>query len=290
MSQHVRMRMDYIHDESIEQLIGTAMREDVGAGDVTSDSLVPADVQARARIVAKEPASVCGLSLCRQVFRTYNDAIQCELPVEDGDEVQPGETVLELQGSARSLLTAERVALNFLQRLSGVATLTRTYVQAVSGTGVAILDTRKTTPGFRTLEKYAVLCGGGQNHRMGLYDHVMIKDNHRLVWTGEGMDLAASVEAARKAHPELAVEIEVDSLDEYRQVLSAKPEWILLDNMTCDQLRACVDMPHEPSKLEASGGVTLETVRAIAETGVDAISVGALTHSAPAVDFSLEFL
>jgi nicotinate-nucleotide pyrophosphorylase (carboxylating) len=225
------------------------------------------------------------------VFRRLDRRVHVEPLVRDGDAVHAGTVCFRIRGPARALLTGERTALNFLQRLSGIATHTRAFVRRVRRYGTAILDTRKTTPGWRHLEKYAVRCGGGQNHRQGLWDAVLIKDNHRRFWvqSGSGRTLAEAVRAARRACPGRTIEIEVDTLDELRDVLEGQPDWILLDNLSPALLRQCVRETRGRARLEASGGVQLERVAAIAATGVDAISVGSLTHSAPAVDFSMEF-
>jgi nicotinate-nucleotide pyrophosphorylase (carboxylating) len=255
------------------------LAEDVGDGDLTSVSVVDEDATCLGRFLAKEPGVVCGLEVAAEVF----DRLGAELQplASDGDRVEPG-PVAEVAGPARTVLTGERLALNLIGRLSGIATLTRRYVDAVAGTGAVILDTRKTTPGLRALEKHAVACGGGQNHRLGLYDGILIKDNH--------LRLAGSLPEAviRAKQTGVPVEVECDTLDQVREALAAGPDSILLDNMAVDELREAVRLAGGQVRLEASGGVTLETVRAIAETGVDFISVGALTHSAPALDVSME--
>jgi nicotinate-nucleotide pyrophosphorylase (carboxylating) len=257
------------------------LAEDVGAGDATSNAVIDEDAVCEARILVKEPGVVCGLRAAASVF----DALGARLEplVADGDRVEPG-PVARVEGPARAVLTGERLALNLVGRLSGIATLTRRYVDAVEGTGATILDTRKTTPGLRELEKEAVRCGGGTNHRFGLDDGVLIKDNH--------LRLAPSIsEAVRRARSTgLPVEVECDTLDQVGEALAAGADRILLDNMTPDELRAAVSLAAGRTELEASGGVSLDTVRAIAETGVDFISVGALTHSARALDVSLEVL
>jgi nicotinate-nucleotide pyrophosphorylase (carboxylating) len=257
------------------------LAEDVGAGDVTSAAVIDEDAVCEARIVLKEPGVVCGLAVAAAVFDELGARLQ---PLAaDGDPVEPG-PVASVDGPARAVLTGERLALNLLGRLSGIATLTRRYVDAIEGTGATILDTRKTTPGLRELEKHAVRCGGGTNHRLGLFDGVLIKDNHlRLV-----PSIGEAVARARDAG--LPVEVECDTLDQVAEALDAGADRILLDNMSPDELRAAVARADSGAELEASGGVTLETVREIAETGVDFISVGALTHSARALDCSLEVL
>ena len=273
-------------NEDATRLIEAALAEDLGPGDVTSDSVVPADARARARIVQKQPGVVFGLDLAAAVFERTGaetfDKVIVEGQWRDG---VPADVAL-VTGPARALLAGERTALNFLGHLSGIATLTARYVDAVRGTGAAILDTRKTTPGLRTLEKAAVAAGGGTNHRVGLYDAILIKENHAALAGGVG----AAVEKARAAHPELEVEVECRDLDEVRAALAAGADRILLDNMDADGMRAAVAVRDEanPSvRLEASGGITLDNVTDVAATGVDLISIGALTHSAPALDLSL---
>ena len=263
------------------ELIDQALAEDVGAGDVTTSLLVPADARGRAVLTQKAPGVLAGLRVAEAVFHRVDPSLRWHSHAVEGEWDEPGRRVAEVAGSSRSILTAERVALNFLQRLSGVATLTARYVRAIEGTGTRILDTRKTTPGLRVLEKQAVLAGGGVNHRVGLFDAVLVKENHAAMAGGVG-------EATRLAlTSELPVEVECATLDEVREALEAGAPRILLDNMTNAELRAAVELVAGRAELEASGGVSLETVRAIAETGVDFISVGALTHSAPALDVSL---
>jgi nicotinate-nucleotide pyrophosphorylase (carboxylating) len=265
--------------------IQNALAEDIGSGDLTSTFLVPADHQSRARIFAKEDAVIAGTEAARAVYQQVDPQIAITRRRLDGDSVRPGDTVLEIAGRTRSILTGERVALNFIQRLSGVATITRRFVEAIAGTGAQILDTRKTTPGLRALEKAAVRAGGGRNHRMGLFDAVMVKDNHLLAHPS----LAAAIQEIRQKHPELLIEVEADSFEQVREFVHlASINVILLDNMSPEEIRTCVALRRPGLKFEASGGVSLSTVRAIAETGVDYISVGQLTHSAPSIDFSLE--
>jgi nicotinate-nucleotide pyrophosphorylase (carboxylating) len=275
--------------ETISQIVRAALAEDVGAGDITTEAAIPADARAQAAVVAKEPCVVAGLALVEAVFHELNPKLQVKLLVNDGDIVAKGTRVCALTGSARAILTGERTALNFLQRLSGIATLTREFVEAVAGTKAKILDTRKTTPTLRILEKYAVAVGGGQNHRMGLFDAMMIKDNHRVVLARLGpRALADAVATARKNRPNVPIIIEADTLEQVEEALAAGADHILLDNMTPNELREAVKLVAGRAKTEASGGVRLADVRTIAETGVDYISVGALTHSARAVDFSME--
>ena len=274
---------------STRELIEAALAEDVGNGDRTTRWTVPAGARAEARIIAKASGVVAGLDAAREVLLTVDPSIEVTAVLNDGDRVAPGDLVMRLAGPAASLLSAERVALNFLQRLSGVATLTRSYVDRVAGTGARILDTRKTTPGMRMLEKEAVRAGGGSNHRIGLFDMVLIKENHVAAAGG----ITAAVDSVRKHNAEgLRVEVETRDLAEVEEALRAGVDVILLDNMSLDGLRqavALVSASGAATQTEASGGVNLETVRAIAETGVDLISVGALTHSAPALDLSLLF-
>jgi len=256
------------------------LAEDVGDGDVTAESVVPADARLAAVLLLKEQGVVCGLEVVEAVFRELDPEVDFEPLARDGDLVQ-GE-VARVAGNARALLTGERTALNLLGRLSGIATLTRRYVDAVAGTGAVILDTRKTTPGLRALEKLAVRAGGGTNHRFGLFDAVLIKDNHLRLGGG----VAESVRRARETG--LPVEVECETLDDVRAALAAHADTILLDNMAVPQLREAVGLIDGRARTEASGGVTLDTVREIAETGVDSISVGALTHGARSLDVSME--
>jgi len=267
--------------------VAVALAEDVGAGDLTSRFFIPETHQSRARILAKQTAIVAGTEPAKSTFQQVDGDLVVEVTASDGASVHPGDTVFLISGRTRSILTGERVALNFLQRLSGVATLTREFVEAVKGTGAQILDTRKTMPGLRRLEKEAVAAGGGTNHRMGLFDAIMVKDNHLLAKP----DLAAVIQALRKEHPGILIELEADSLEQVREFVQLPGvNVILLDNMSPAEMRACVALRRSSLKFEASGGVNLQTVRSIAETGVDFISVGQLTHSASAVDFSLELL
>ena len=262
-----------------------ALAEDLGSGDLTSLFFVPETRVSKGRIFAKEASVVAGVETVRRVYQKLDERVELTILIRDGSRVEAGETVLEMSGPTRSILTGERVALNFIQRLSGIATLTAQFVKAVHGTGVAILDTRKTTPGLRALEKAAVKAGGGQNHRMGLYDGVMVKDNHLLAKP----ELQKAILSIRRIHPDILIEVEADSFDQVRDFVNLKGiDVLLLDNMSPDQLRACVSLRRPGLKFEASGGVSLATVRQIAETGVDFISVGQLTHSARAIDFSLE--
>jgi len=269
--------------DTVERVVYAALAEDVGAGDVTTEATVEADAVGIAELVVKEPGVVCGLGAAEAVFRALDPEVRFEALVEEGTPVERMTVVAVASGPLRAILTGERVALNFLGRLSGIATLTRSYVDAVAGTDVAILDTRKTTPGLRLLEKHAVACGGGRNHRFGLDDAVLVKDNH-LAAAGS---VRAAVERLRAA-TDLPIEVECDTLAQVSEALATGVDAILLDNMTPDELVTAVALAHGHARLEASGGVTLESVRAIAETGVDEISIGALTHSARSLDVSLE--
>jgi nicotinate-nucleotide pyrophosphorylase (carboxylating) len=276
--------------EEIRGAVAPALAEDIGSGDVTTLAAVPAAATARAVAVAREPLVVAGLALAEAAFRELSPAVQFTRATEDGQRVLEGKPLLRIAGPARALLSGERVALNFLQRLCGVATLTAQFVDAVKGTSARILDTRKTTPGWRRLEKYAVACGGGTNHRLGLFDMVLIKDNHLAALRGESPNaIAAAVERARAMYPKLKVEVEADTLEQVEQAVTAGADMVLLDNMNVVQLRLAVQKCKGRALAEASGGVNLASVRAIAETGVDFISVGALTHSARAVDIGLDF-
>lgn len=273
----------------VKDLIRRALDEDVGSGDVTSLSVIPEAVRGRAVILSRGQYVVAGVDVACAVFASVDGALRCDVRIKDGSAVEPNDVIMTIEGPIRGILTAERTALNFMQRLTGIASRTHEFTQKVKRYGTRILDTRKTTPTLRVLEKYAVTCGGGTNHRMGLYDMVLIKDNHRRLWQGAGIsNLQGAVEAARAKFPGVPVEVEVESEDELRDALRARPEWIMLDNMSPDRMKTCVAICAKQCKLEASGGVTLATVEAIAATGVDAISVGGLTHSAPAADLSLE--
>lgn len=271
----------------VEAAVKAALAEDLGlTGDITTNATVPADAVADAVIAARKPGVIAGLQLAETAFRLLDPSCEFDIRIPDGGAVKGKDVVARISGNARALLTAERVALNYMGRLSGIATLTRTYADAIAGTKARIADTRKTTPGLRALEKYAVRCGGGQNHRTGLFDAVLIKDNHIVAAGGLGV----AIEAARRTAGHMVkIEVEVDTLAQLDEVLKHKVDAVLLDNMTPDQLTAAVAKIAGRCLAEASGGVNLETVRAIAETGVDLISVGALTHSAPVLDLGLDF-
>ncbi|MBV9010219.1 MAG: carboxylating nicotinate-nucleotide diphosphorylase [Verrucomicrobia bacterium] len=270
--------------------IDTALSEDLGqGGDITSALLVPPNTQAHGRIVPREKAVIAGTLTAAEVFRRVDPSVKVSVEINDGTSVLGGETILEVRGSARSIVTAERVALNFLQHLCGIATLTREFVQAVGKNPARIMDTRKTTPGLRALEKAAVVAGGGLNHRFGLFDQVLVKDNH-LALQPDFERLAEAVRQAKAQQPPLQVEVEADTLEQVRALVKIEGiDVILLDNMPTPEMREAVALGRKSCiKFEASGGVTLKTVRRIAATGVDYISVGALTHSARAIDLSLD--
>jgi nicotinate-nucleotide pyrophosphorylase (carboxylating) len=269
--------------DQVERVVRSALAEDVGAGDLTTDAIVPAEARCRALLLLEEPGTACGVPVAAAVLRALDPAVQVEALVDEGARVtETPATLAELEGPARAVLTGERVALNLLGRLCGIASLTRRFVELAEGTGAAILDTRKTTPGLRALEKYAVRCGGGRNHRDGLDDAILVKENHLRLGGG----IAAAVAAARATG--LPVEVEAETLDQVREALAAGAERILLDNMTPEQVARAVELVAGQAQLEASGGISLQTVRAYAETGVDFVSVGALTHAARSLHVSLE--
>ena len=275
----------------VADLIRRALDEDVGPGDATTEALVDPALPACAVIAAREELVVSGLGVAAEVFRAVDAQTVCTPLVRDGESVSTGCAVLRIEGPARALLTAERTALNLLQRMCGIATAAAALLRQLDGTGVRLLDTRKTAPGMRLLDKYAVACGGGTNHRIGLHDAILIKDNHLAFWRANHKGtLADAVRAARAARPGLKIEIEVDTLDQLREALPGNPDWVLLDNMPPPLLREAVALCAGRCKTEASGGITAKTLRAVAETGVTAISVGALTHSVRAADLGLDFL
>ena len=275
--------------DSSRDIIDLALAEDIGSGDATVRWFTNAEAKASAKIVTRQDACLAGVDVTAEVFRRIDPTLEISILLQNGHSLQAGDTVLSVSGPAGSILTAERTALNFIQRLSGTATIARAYVNAVAGTGVRILDTRKTTPGMRLLEKNAVAAGGATNHRMGLYDMVMVKDNHLAIGS-DASDLQASISRARAENPGLKIEIEADTVEQALRFANLHGvDVILLDNMSLADLRTVVASRPAGIALEASGGVTLSTVRAIAETGVDFISVGAMTHSAPSVDFGLDF-
>ena len=268
--------------------IAGALKEDIGEGDVTTDFFVPETVQATGRIVARENAVIAGTEAAAEAFRQVDPLLQIQLNCHDGDNIAAGDLIIEVRGSARSILKAERVALNFLQRLCGIATLTRQFVDAVGNHSAKILDTRKTTPGLRALEKAAVIAGGGLNHRFGLYDMVLVKDNH-LAAVGGLSSFADRIRQLRRERPNIRVEVEADDLEQVRAFIELDGiDVILLDNMTPAQIREAVALKRNNIKFEASGGITLKNVRRVAATGVDYISIGALTNAARAIDLALE--
>ncbi len=274
----------------IQHAVRAALAEDIGPGDVTTLATVPESATMSAEMVAREPLVLAGLAFATAAFRDLDRELVIAPHASDGGLCERGQTLLRITGSARALLSAERVALNFVQRLSGIATLTAQFVEQVKATPVKILDTRKTAPGWRRFEKYAVKCGGGTNHRVGLFDLVLVKDNHLAALRHEPPNaIAAAVQRARAAYPELKVEVEADTLEQVWHAIAAHADIILLDNMSLEGLRAAVALVGGRAQTEASGGVNLQTVRAIAETGVNFISVGAITHSARAVDIALDF-
>jgi nicotinate-nucleotide pyrophosphorylase (carboxylating) len=283
-------RTDISKRRDVRDLVRRSLQEDIGTGDVTSLAMLAPGDTARAVIVSRGKYVVAGGAIAKLVFSVCDPKLSVRVLVKDGTRVSAGDPIMHVKGKARSILAAERVALNFLQRMTGIATLTRQFVQKAKPYGVQVLDTRKTTPLLRILEKNAVLCGGGVNHRMGLYDRVLIKDNHRAFWKRSRKgNLAEAVIAARRRNPGLQVEVEIESENDLKSVLKASPDWVLLDNMPPGLMRRCVEICKGKCKVEASGGVSLKTIERISQTGVDAVSIGALTHSAPAADLSLEF-
>jgi len=273
----------------LESAVRDALLEDLGSGDVTTSSVIPSSQKARGVALAKRAGVLAGVEVSAKVFRTTDPSCKIAIQKGDGSRLVEGDSIMEVVGLAAPMLMAERVALNFLQRMSGIATETAKYVEATKGLKVKIVDTRKTTPGLRALEKYAVLVGGGFNHRFGLYDGVLVKDNHIALLRGLGLALNEAVRALKAKVPHtMRVEVEAGDLAKVREALEAGADAILLDNMDADEIKAAVKMVGGLAILEASGGITLENVRRIAETGVDVISVGAITHSAPSLDISLE--
>lgn len=274
---------------TLHRVVGAALEEDAPWGDLTSTTLLPADATATADLIAREPGVFSGGEVFATAFALTDPSLTVDIRIDDGDAFAAGDVLASVSGSARSILTAERIALNFTQRMSGIATLTATYVTAVAGTRARIADTRKTTPGLRAFERHAVVSGGGRNHRHSLSDAVMAKDNHLAVLTRSGQDLATALRTALARLPHTThVVVEVDRLDQIPAVLDGGAHTVLLDNFTLDDLRAGVDLIGDRAQVEASGGVNLDTVAAIAATGVDIISVGALTHSARALDLGLD--
>ena len=289
----MRAVVDVMRLRAAKDAVRRALEEDLGPGwcDATSEALVAPDIVATGEIYAKGAGCVvAGATVAAAVLRAVDPKVRVKVLKPDGSAVKALEPILTFRGKARSILAAERTALNFMQRMCATATLTRRFVDATKRYGTLILDTRKTTPGLRVFEKYAVTCGGGTNHRFGMFDRILMKDNHRRLWRGGDPDaLDQAVVAARKAFPKLDVEVEVESLRECASALKAKPEWIMLDNMSCADMKKCVRMCRGISKTEASGGITLDRAREVAATGVTAISLGCLTHSAGSIDLSLEW-
>ncbi|MDR4476263.1 MAG: carboxylating nicotinate-nucleotide diphosphorylase [Nitrospira sp.] len=274
---------------TIRSAVQQALSEDLASGDVTTSALLPAAIQATATIVAHQPMTVAGVAVAREVFLAVDPSVRMTTPVRDGDAVKPDTPVLAIRGDVRSLLMAERVAVNFLQQLSGIATLTARFCAAVRGFPTRILDTRKTTPGLRAFEKWAVQLGGGKNHRFSLGDGVLIKDNHLAVLRATGVDVAGACRLARAGAPHgLRIEVEAKTLQEVKEALAGKADIILLDNMSPAMVRQAVALIKQRALVEVSGGMTLQTVAAMAQAGADFISVGALTHSAPAANLSMD--
>lgn len=274
----------------VRDLIERELREDIGPGDATTLALVDPEAPAAARVVARQELVLAGVNVAAEVFRMANDRLKTESLAADGSEIRSGEAVLRVEGPARAILSAERTALNLLQRMAGIATATDCLVRIVNDYGTQILDTRKTVPGLRRLDKHAVACGGGTNHRAGLHDAILIKDNHLAFWRQKNKGtLADAVAAARAAQPGLKIEIEVDTLEQLREALPGKPDWVLLDNMPPETVAEAVALCAGICRTEASGGITKENVREYARTGVTAISIGALTHSVRAADLGLDF-
>jgi len=276
-------------EKQIEEVIDRALDEDSVWGDVTTQAVIPPELRGKACIVAEASGVLAGAEVARMVFHRVDRSLQFELLVPEGSRVQPGDVIAKVEGKVASILQAERVALNFLQRLSGIASETRRYVEAIKGLKARIMDTRKTTPGLRFLEKYAVRVGGGYNHRLHLGNGVLLKDNHLVALRGRGMSLKeVVVQAKQEASPNLKVEVEAETVEEAQEAVEAGADIVMLDNMGLKEMRQAVKLVRGRALLEASGGITLENVRQVAETGVDFISVGALTHSAKALGFSLE--
>jgi nicotinate-nucleotide pyrophosphorylase (carboxylating) len=276
----------YKISDEMKMAIRLALKEDIGSGDVTTDAIVPVEAFIHGHIISKQKGIVSGLGVARAVYLEFDETIKVKTLVEEGAPVNKGDELLQLDGSARSLLTAERTALNFLGRMSGISTATHQYVEAVNGTKAQILDTRKTVPGLREFDKLAVKLGGGSNHRIGLYDMILIKDNH-IDFAGS---ITKAVNLARAAGKGLKIEVEARTLADVEEALSLNVQRIMLDNMTCSMMHEAVIMVNGQTKLEASGNITLENVRQAAETGVDFISIGALTHSVVVFDVSFDYL
>jgi nicotinate-nucleotide pyrophosphorylase (carboxylating) len=278
-----------IKGKQVEQIVSNALAEDLASGDVTTEALVPSELEGKVSILVKRDGVLAGIDVAKEVFRQVDPSLRFNALVKDGAKVGKGQVVATVEGKVASILKAERTALNLLQHLSGIATETARYVDAVSGTKAIITDTRKTIPGLRLLEKYAVRAGGGRNHRLNLGDGVLIKDNHLAALRSCGVGLGEAVNKARKRAPHaMKVEVEVESVKQAREALSAGADIIMLDNMNVKDMRCVVELVQGRALLEASGGITLDNIRSVAEAGVDLISIGALTHSAKALDISLE--
>jgi len=278
-------------ESQIEEIVERALVEDLGWGDATTEAVIPNDQQGIASIIAKEEGILAGIDIANKVFQRVDPALKMDILIADGSQIKPGSIIAKLEGKVASILKAERVALNFLQRLSGIASETNRYVKAVGGLPVRIMDTRKTTPGLRSIEKYAVRVGGGQNHRMNLGDGILIKDNHIAALRSSGLSLKEIIVKARENVPKgLKFEVEVSTLQEGLEAVEAGADIIMLDNMNLEDMRQTVKMIHGRALIEASGGITLNKVRTAAETGVGFISIGALTHSVKALDISLELM
>lgn len=270
-------------------LVRLAISEDIGAGDITTNALIPEEERTKAVIIARQQLTVAGLPLAKMVFITLDPEINCRIMVEEGEKVEGGTIIMTVEGKARTILSGERTALNFIQHLCGIATYTSRFVEKTGNKKTIILDTRKTIPGLRKLQKYAVRMGGGENHRFGLYDSILIKDNHLALVAGQGPGkITRAIKLSRRAHPTKAVEIEVETLDELSEALQSEAEAVLLDNFTTEELVKAVKMGGDKTRLEASGGIDLKSFSALAASGVETISLGCLTHSAPAVDIALE--
>ena len=278
-----------VEGQQIEEVVDRALDEDLVWGDVTTQAVIPPELRGKASVVAEASGLLAGAGVARIVFHRVDPSLRFELLIPEGSKVQPGDVIARVEGRVASILRVERVALNFLQQLSGIASETRRYVEAINGLNTRIMDTRKTTPGLRSLEKYAVRVGGGYNHRLHLGHWLLIKDNHLVALRGRGMSLREVIaEAKQKAPQNLKVEVEVETAEEALEAVDAGADIVMLDNMSLEEMRHAVELVRGRALLEASGGVTLDNVRQIAETGVDFISVGALTHSAGVLDFSLE--
>lgn len=275
----------------IEKMIDTALEEDVNRGDRTTDAVIPSNMGGSAAIIIREPAMVCGGEIARIVFMKIDPGLEIKINVQDGSRAEAGDVVMVVTGRVTSILKGERIALNFFSHLSGVATLTADYIDKVKGMDVKIGDTRKTLPGLRLLQKYAVYAAGGQNNRPDLASGIIIKDNHLVAMAAKGISIADGIAKAREAaEKDMKVEIEVQNLEQLKQAVEAKPDIIMLDNISVEDMKQAVEIVPPSISLEASGGITLDNVREVAETGVDVISVGAITHSAPAVNYNLDFI